>query len=56
MDGDRIWLYQHIVSQLEDDGLHGAASAVAQAAMIRALRIPRAQLTPLDIMDACARL
>lgn len=37
MDAERISLYQAIVSQLEDDGFHGAASAVAQTTMIRTL-------------------
>ena len=37
MDSERISLYQSIVSQLEDDGFHGAAAAVAQTTMIRAL-------------------
>eukprot|EP01052_Picozoa_sp_SAG31_P028616 SAG31_NODE_2777_length_5104_cov_3.012587_5_plen_90_part_00 len=34
MDQSKISLYQGIVSQLEDDGFYGAASAVAQATML----------------------
>ena len=34
MDQSKISLYQGIVSQLEDDGFFGAASAVAQATML----------------------
>eukprot|EP01048_Picozoa_sp_COSAG05_P001310 COSAG05_NODE_43_length_25931_cov_49.314636_23_plen_86_part_00 len=38
MDRDKMCLYQSIVSQLEDDGFYGAASAVAQTAMVPSAR------------------